>query len=164
VDYGPSDALRRWYDDLASVLFFGYTGRMKQKLIFLTAGLVFSVSGFSKSPPLKVPHSHHANHGGMVLMLGDDHVEVTKSKGDLILDFSDKLRDSVKAEDFTIELRLASDQSQLSFKVDPNNPHRVALKLPESEIELKAFRSKNVPKGHVLKRDFVKIKMANITY
>jgi hypothetical protein len=125
------------------------------------AVLLMGSYGFSQSRP-KIPHSHHSQSGGLVLMLGDDHVEVIRMKTQLFLDFSDKLRDPVKVEDLHFDVRFASDQTVVPFSVESKNPHRVVLGLPSRDIEIMAYRKKNVPKGQILKKDFVKLELSRV--
>jgi hypothetical protein len=134
---------------------------MTRLKIVSVAVLLIGSNSLSQSRP-KVPHSHHSQSGGLVLMLGDDHVEVIRTKTQLFLDFSDKVRDPVKVEDLHFDVRFASDKSVVPFTVDSKNPHRAVLNLPSRDIEMMAYRKKNVPKGQILKKDFVKLDLGRV--
>lgn len=124
----------------------------------LTLALALSFTGSAlaqKSRP-KIPHSHHSEHGGAVLMLGDDHVEIIRSTdGKTVqLFFSDKFRQPVAANDFKIELATLTANNRTELAFTPIADVTSGVEIPvnvgrdaSTELEVKAQRL-NPPKGH----------------
>ena len=107
---------------------------------------------------VRIPHGHQAEMGRAVLMVGDDHFEVTRDakKPSLLRIYaSDKFRDPVSVEAFDLELTLVSQagRQKLEAVTSKTTPSEVQVELPkgapsEAKLELKALR-KNPPRGYV---------------
>ncbi|MEO5668128.1 MAG: hypothetical protein ABIR96_08715 [Bdellovibrionota bacterium] len=97
---------------------------MKIFLSLLTvAGIGLATASAESSAPkkIKIPHQHQSLHGGTLLMLGDDHLEIaaTKKAQTLTLYVSDKLRDPVAVSDVKLEVTLIQGTEKIPLSLEP---------------------------------------------
>ena len=111
----------------------------------------------NRSPAkVKLPHQHGPAHGGLVVMFGDDHLElINKSPGVLKVFISDKFREPVPVALFNIKaVVISADQrSELKPRVSEKEPNAFFLDLPKpipdgAKLELRIPRVTPV-KGQV---------------
>jgi hypothetical protein len=105
----------------------------------------------------QIPHSHHTEHGGRILMFGDDHVEVVAAKrgGQATLYFSDKMRNEVALSEFQVNAIILDGNREIPLRViaSPLSKHVGLLSIPKEQqkngvLKIKASRI-NPPKGHL---------------
>lgn len=125
---------------------------MKQYQSLFILLSIFSHLSFAqhKTPPRpKIPHSHHSEKGGAVLMFGDDHLEVLQSEDgkNLFIFFSDKFRTPLQPSDFAWQVSLMEglQKSKLSGLANTQSPFELKIPLAakpnaSAELEIKAPR------------------------
>lgn len=135
---------------------------MKRITYILGAALLTTFSGAQaeqKAPKkLKSPHNHMAEQGGTVLMFGDDHLEIRRGKKatEIVLYFTDKLRDPVPATGFNFEVNLVAGKARTKLATTPmpgmDNSLSVRLPdnaAPDAKLELRATRLVPPHRGYV---------------
>ncbi len=115
-------------------------------------------TGFAAEKKYKVLHSHASHEGGLVVMAGDDHVEVKKGAGHNQLEFfiTDKFRDPVSFSDEVLQITLVQETERVPLTVtaDPKRAHVALVQLPHNlipeaaSLEIIAYR-KAPAKGHL---------------
>lgn len=134
----------------------------------LVASTLSSLAFAQEAKKLKIPHSHHAAHGGLVLMAGDDHLELQKTGQVVRIHLTDKFRESVTADQFELSILLSAQgkTSKLEHKVDSKDPSFVEVTIgkeasEESFLEITATR-KNPPKGYMVSKKAQKAQLKKI--
>ncbi len=80
--------------------------------------LLCGLDSFAQNKRPMIPHSHHSDHGGQVLMFGDDHIEVVGSTGSeqIMLYVGDKMREALPLIDVKLSVEVLNGE-----KVTPLN-------------------------------------------
>jgi hypothetical protein len=97
-------------------------------------------------------HSHQALQNGQVLMFGDDHVEVTLEKNQVVLLVSDKFRKPVPLEETNLAVRFEGQETEPKIQRDPKVTGRALVSLPAGAEKIKlsvSLTRKNPPRTHI---------------
>ncbi len=116
----------------------------------------------AESKKTHMAHSHHSEHNGAVIMLGDDHFEFVRESKSMVHVFaSDKFREPVMAGEFSLEFSLLSNagspneqKKTLSYNAYKEKPYAIMLQIPANSsekdvIEFKAPRLQLPKKGYI---------------
>jgi len=145
------------------------------EVLFLITSNALFAKGNARSSTPKIPHSHHSQMGGHVLMFGDDHMELAldENKQSIVLvSLSDKLRDPLAAVSLDLEFILINSaeatapQQVLSPKLNDRDPSKIFLELPtnispDSQLQIKMTRKTPV-KGVVSTKKSQKISLKKL--
>lgn len=123
----------------------------------LLVGRAQAESGRAPAAKVKLPHQHGAGHGGQVIMVGDDHLEVVEvGPNQLKVFISDKFRDPVLLSLVRAKVAVvdkAGARKELTIKEAKDNPAAFLVELPrglpaDTKLQLRAPRVTPV-KGQV---------------
>jgi hypothetical protein len=116
---------------------------------------VAAASAEKKDPALpKIPHSHHSEQGGLVLMFGDDHLELVRSGPSRVTaHFSDKFRAPLLSTDFDHKVTLVDGGREQDLEMSASAsaptwalPEKIS---PQAQLRI-TLKRKNPPKAYVV--------------